>query len=114
MLFAVQPFLECARRRLAQEHLCELAPLRGVQDVALLQELLDHASLLCALQLGYRGPFAFDALPIRLLEHDFHAAAREPKQVVWFDGGHRELPGRGAKAMWTFLRRHLETPATLA
>jgi fermentation-respiration switch protein FrsA (DUF1100 family) len=50
----------------------------------------------------------------RAASEALHAAAREPKQVMWFDGGHRELPGRAAKAMWTFLRRHLETPATLA
>jgi dienelactone hydrolase len=35
------------------------------------------------------------------------AAAGEPKEIVWFEGGHRELPGRGIKAMWLFLRRHL-------
>lgn len=35
------------------------------------------------------------------------AAAGEPKEIVWFDGGHRELPGRGVKAMWVFLERHL-------
>jgi fermentation-respiration switch protein FrsA (DUF1100 family) len=35
------------------------------------------------------------------------AAAGEPKEIVWFEGGHRELPGRALKAMWLFLRRHL-------
>jgi dienelactone hydrolase len=55
-----------------------------------------------------------DEIVPRAASEALHAAAREPKQVVWFDGGHRELPGRGAKAMWAFLRRHLETPATLA
>jgi dienelactone hydrolase len=36
-----------------------------------------------------------------------HAAAREPKQVLWFESGHRDLPGRALKAMWEFLRPHL-------
>jgi dienelactone hydrolase len=36
-----------------------------------------------------------------------HAAAREPKQVLWFDAGHRDLPGRALAAMWGFLRLHL-------
>jgi dienelactone hydrolase len=36
-----------------------------------------------------------------------HAAAGEPKQVLWFECGHAELPGRALKAMWTFLRPHL-------
>lgn len=35
------------------------------------------------------------------------AAAAEPKEIHWFDGGHGDLPGRGAKLMWLFLRRHL-------
>ncbi len=37
-----------------------------------------------------------------------HAAAGEPKQVLWFECGHSELPGRALKAMWGFLRPHLE------
>ena len=36
-----------------------------------------------------------------------HAAAGEPKQVLWFDAGHGDLPGRALKAMWTFLRQQL-------
>jgi len=36
-----------------------------------------------------------------------HAAAGEPKQVLWFDCTHGELPGRALKAMWTFLAPHL-------
>jgi dienelactone hydrolase len=36
-----------------------------------------------------------------------YAAAGEPKQIVWFDGGHLDLPGRGIKAMWQFLAGHL-------
>ena len=34
-------------------------------------------------------------------------AAREPKQMLWFDGSHTELPGEALKAMWLFLKRHL-------
>jgi dienelactone hydrolase len=55
-----------------------------------------------------------DEVVSRAASEALHAAAGEPKQVIWFDGSHRELPGRGAKAMWAFLRRHLETPAALA
>lgn len=36
-----------------------------------------------------------------------HRAAAEPKQVLWFDCGHADLPGRALKAMWTFLQPHL-------
>ena len=35
------------------------------------------------------------------------AAAAEPKQLHWFDGDHRDLPGRGFKLMWRFLSEHL-------
>lgn len=35
------------------------------------------------------------------------AAAAEPKEIHWFDGDHRELPGRGFKLMWRFLAQHL-------
>jgi fermentation-respiration switch protein FrsA (DUF1100 family) len=34
-------------------------------------------------------------------------AAGEPKQMLWFDGTHTELPGAALKAMWEFLREHL-------
>jgi fermentation-respiration switch protein FrsA (DUF1100 family) len=40
-----------------------------------------------------------------------HAAARDPKEVVWFDAGHSDLPGRALKAMWTFLAQHLGVAA---
>lgn len=36
-----------------------------------------------------------------------HAAAREPKQVLWFDAGHSDLPGRALEAMWSFLAESL-------
>jgi len=36
-----------------------------------------------------------------------HAAALEPKEIVWFDCTHSGLPGAALKAMWTFLQRHL-------
>ena len=37
----------------------------------------------------------------------FHAAAGEPKEILWFEGSHVQLPGLALKAMWTFLARHL-------
>ena len=37
-----------------------------------------------------------------------HAAAGDPKEVLWFDCGHADLPGRALKAMWQFLRPHLK------
>jgi dienelactone hydrolase len=39
-----------------------------------------------------------------------HAAAGEPKQTLWFDSGHADLPGRALKAMWQFLIRELGLP----
>jgi dienelactone hydrolase len=36
-----------------------------------------------------------------------HEAAGEPKETLWFDAGHEDLPGRALKAMWLFLERHL-------
>ncbi|MGE4607461.1 MAG: hypothetical protein AAEJ52_12035 [Myxococcota bacterium] len=36
------------------------------------------------------------------------AAAAEPKQQLWFDGTHNQLPGQALKAMYQFLERHLE------
>lgn len=36
-----------------------------------------------------------------------HAAASEPKQVLWVEGGHRDLRGATLKAMWRFLQPHL-------
>ncbi len=36
------------------------------------------------------------------------AAAGEPKEIQWFDSTHSELPGTALKAMWLFLRRHLD------
>jgi len=32
-----------------------------------------------------------------------HAAAAEPKQLLWFESGHADLPGHALKAMWQFL-----------
>ena len=34
-------------------------------------------------------------------------AASEPKEILWFEAGHQDLPGRAMKAMWLFLQRHL-------
>jgi hypothetical protein len=36
-----------------------------------------------------------------------HAAAGEPKEVAWFEGGHGGLPGAALKRMWRFLAEHL-------
>jgi dienelactone hydrolase len=33
--------------------------------------------------------------------------AGEPKQLLWFEGSHSQLPGEALKAMWLFLRQHL-------
>jgi dienelactone hydrolase len=37
-----------------------------------------------------------------------HAAARDPKQIDWFECGHNDLPGAGLKSMWSFLAKHLK------
>jgi dienelactone hydrolase len=37
-----------------------------------------------------------------------HEAARSPKEVLWFDCTHSQLPGAALKAMWRFLGHHLE------
>jgi dienelactone hydrolase len=37
-----------------------------------------------------------------------HEAAADPKELLWFDSGHHDLPGRALKAMWLFLARSLE------
>lgn len=34
-----------------------------------------------------------------------HAAAGEPKELLWFESGHHDLPGVALKAMWQFLSR---------
>ncbi len=36
-----------------------------------------------------------------------YEAAAQPKEILWFDAGHRDLPGRAIKAMWLFLEHHL-------
>ncbi|RIL06752.1 MAG: hypothetical protein DCC71_05630 [Proteobacteria bacterium] len=36
-----------------------------------------------------------------------HAAARDPKEVAWFDAGHHDLPGQALKKMWSFVATHL-------
>lgn len=36
-----------------------------------------------------------------------HAAARDPKRVLWFDAGHTDLPGAALKAIWSFLAEQL-------
>jgi dienelactone hydrolase len=37
-----------------------------------------------------------------------HEAAGRPKEVLWFDCTHSELPGAALKTMWRFLKHHLE------
>ncbi len=38
----------------------------------------------------------------------FYDAAAEPKELLWFEGSHRELPGAALKAMWQFLAQAVE------
>jgi dienelactone hydrolase len=47
-----------------------------------------------------------DRVP-RAAAEALHAAAAEPKKVLWFECGHADLPGRALKAMWGFLAPHL-------
>lgn len=35
-------------------------------------------------------------------------SAGEPREQLWFEGTHSELPGAALKAMWSFFERHLE------
>lgn len=48
-----------------------------------------------------------DATISREASEALFEAAGEPKELLWFDGTHAQLPGRALKAMWLFLRRHL-------
>jgi dienelactone hydrolase len=43
----------------------------------------------------------------RAVAETLHAAAGEPKEVAWFEGGHTTLPGIALKKMWGFLASHL-------
>ena len=36
-----------------------------------------------------------------------YEAAADPKEILWFDAAHDDLPGRALKAIWLFLQRHL-------
>ncbi len=36
-----------------------------------------------------------------------YAAAGEPKEMLWFDSAHDDLPGRALKAIWLFLQSQL-------
>ncbi len=36
-----------------------------------------------------------------------HEAAGQPKEVLWFESGHADLPGVALRAMWRFLAEHL-------
>jgi dienelactone hydrolase len=44
----------------------------------------------------------------RAAAEKLHAAAGEPNDVQWFDATHDTLPGVALKAMWSFLRGHLD------
>jgi dienelactone hydrolase len=48
-----------------------------------------------------------EVIPLAAAEALFEAAG-EPKERHWFEGGHSEIPGKSLKAMWHFLKRHLE------
>lgn len=48
-----------------------------------------------------------DALVSRDRAERLHASAGEPHEVLWFDSGHTDLPGRALRAMWLFLRSSL-------
>jgi fermentation-respiration switch protein FrsA (DUF1100 family) len=48
-----------------------------------------------------------DATVSRQAAQALFDAAREPKQMLWFDGTHAKLPGEALKAIWHFLKRHL-------
>ena len=48
-----------------------------------------------------------DAIVSRDRAERLHAAAGEPREVLWFDSGHADLPGRALRAMWHFLRGKL-------
>jgi len=48
-----------------------------------------------------------DARVPRAAAEALHAAAGEPKEILWFDVAHDDLPGRALKAMWLFLQRQL-------
>jgi dienelactone hydrolase len=39
-----------------------------------------------------------------------HAAAKDPKEVAWFEGTHTEIPGVALKSMWTFLAASIGIP----
>jgi dienelactone hydrolase len=49
-----------------------------------------------------------DARIPRAAAERLYEAAGEPREQLWFDSGHSDLPGAALKAMWTFLRAQLE------
>jgi dienelactone hydrolase len=48
-----------------------------------------------------------DSVVSRERAERLHAAAGTPREVLWFDSGHSDLPGRALQAMWQFLHRQL-------
>ena len=60
-----------------------------------------------ATDLLFVGANADEIIPRSATQALFDAAP-EPKELLWFDGTHGNLPGIALKAMWEFLRRHLD------
>ena len=50
-----------------------------------------------------------ETIPRAATERLFEAAS-EPKQIEWFEAGHRTLPGVAMKSVWQFARPLLELP----
>jgi fermentation-respiration switch protein FrsA (DUF1100 family) len=48
-----------------------------------------------------------DAVVSRERAERLHAAAGEPREVLWFDSGCTDLPDLALREMWHFLRRNL-------
>jgi dienelactone hydrolase len=58
-------------------------------------------------KLLFVGANADETIPRSATQALFDAAP-EPKELLWFDGTHGQLPGIALKAMWEFLRGHLD------
>lgn len=48
-----------------------------------------------------------DEVISRTSAETLHAGAGEPKEILWYEGTHTQLPGVALKAMWQFLELHL-------
>jgi dienelactone hydrolase len=69
-------------------------------------DALSHVARVAPRPLLFVNATRDETIP-RAAAEALHAAAGEPKQVVWFDATHTELPGVALKAMWTFLAGQL-------